>query len=267
MLIGRDITSRLLGYYAIAKFPKVTKIINEIGESLSSVTDAPERRFLFEILDDNSVNAFASPGGYILVTKGALLIAQNEAELAGILAHEMAHVVKQHMLITLQKKSHKSAAEKPESDGDKEIAARRRTTAADSDWGTFLAQSLLGGNAAANIVKTVDAGLEVLVSEGLDPNLEYEADAWGTQYLVRAGYDPEALKSVLQRLLAQKPEQQSTGMQKTHPSLASRLERLTVYLKSIHSEDIIGAKGKDRFEKTILLPLCDARNKKSTCAR
>lgn len=76
--------------------PAITAYVNEIGQKLVSVSEYADRKFTFTVVDSPIVNAFALPGGYVYVTRGLLALAQDEAELAGVLAHEIGHVTARH---------------------------------------------------------------------------------------------------------------------------------------------------------------------------
>ena len=93
---------RLLQYYGHYDNEELIKYINEVGLYVSANSDFPDRRYMFDIINTEEINAFACPGGYILISKGALRHAENEAELAHVLAHEIAHVGKKHMFDRLK---------------------------------------------------------------------------------------------------------------------------------------------------------------------
>ena len=119
--IGRNMAGRLLAFYGEYLDPGLTAYINKVGRFVANNGDYPDRRYLFAILDSDSPNAFACPGGYILLTRGVIQNAENEAEIGAILGHEAAHVGKQHMFKTL-KTINKADADKAEA----ELASRRR---------------------------------------------------------------------------------------------------------------------------------------------
>ena len=94
--VGRNMAGRLVAFYGEYLDPGLTEYINQVGRYVARNGDSPDRRYMFAVLDADSPNAFACPGGYILLTRGVIESAQNEAELAAILGHESAHVGKQH---------------------------------------------------------------------------------------------------------------------------------------------------------------------------
>src|SRR6476620_10076306 len=103
--IGRNMTGRLLKFYGAYPDEKLVRYVNEVGVFVSKYSDFPDRRYMFEVYNSESVNAFACPGGYILVSLGAIKNASNEAELAHVLGHEVAHVGHKHMYNALNKMS------------------------------------------------------------------------------------------------------------------------------------------------------------------
>jgi beta-barrel assembly-enhancing protease len=196
--IGRDIASTLLGAAPLVPNEAMQRYVNHIGRWLASQTERPDLPWQFGVLDAPQVNAFAAPGGYIFITRGLLARMKNEAELAGVLAHEIVHVLKKHHLAAIQKNA-------------------RSGLAAD-----VLSLALRDRNAAVR-EKLVAFGTE-MYARGLDKSDELEADRLGIVIAARAGYDAYGLPSVLQMLQAMNPEDSGlTLMFKTHPAPAERL--------------------------------------------
>jgi predicted Zn-dependent protease len=150
----------------------LTRYIDSIGQLLVKTSEYPNETFVFVVLDSDIVNAFALPGGYVHVTRGLLALANNEAEAAGVIAHEIGHVTARH-------------------------GAQREQAAT---WGGLAAAlgGLLGGDIGAQIG-------QLGATYGLarySQNQEYEADSLGIRYLRRAGFDPEAEADFLGHLQA-----------------------------------------------------------------
>ncbi len=101
ILFGRDLAARILGNYKLIKDEALIRYVNMVGKSISMYSGRPELRFYFSVLDSKEINAFATPGGYIFITKGALMKMTNEAQLAGVLGHEIAHVTQRHVVKNL----------------------------------------------------------------------------------------------------------------------------------------------------------------------
>jgi predicted Zn-dependent protease len=199
--IGSDMAARLLGAAPLLADPKLQQYVNHIGRWLAAQTERPNLPWQFGVLDAPELNAFAVPGGTIFVTKGLLATMGSEAELAGVLAHEIAHVLKKHHLKAIQKN----------------------------------AQTALAGDALSTALKdSRSPGREKLVSfgnemytRGLDKSDELEADRLGVVIAARGGYDAYGLPTVLQTLQAMNAEDSALALMfKTHPPPAERLDAL-----------------------------------------
>lgn len=158
--------------------PELQAYVTRIGDQLASVSELPELDFTFTVLNSEVINAFALPGGYVYVTRGLLALADNEAELAGVMAHEIGHVTARH---SAQRYSRGVLAQ-----GGLAI-------------GTILA-GVFGGGAAADLVQQAGGlGAQAYLA-GYSRDQEFQADELGIRYLARAGYDPTAMSSFLDKL-------------------------------------------------------------------
>jgi predicted Zn-dependent protease len=199
--IGEDLAARLLGAARLAPDDNLQHYVNRVGRWLASQTERPDLPWRFGVLDAPQVNAFAVPGGTIFVTRGLLDRVRNEAELAGVLAHEIAHVLRKHHLKAIQKG----------------------------------AQTALAGDALSQALKTsrpevrdklINLGTETY-ARGLDKSDELEADRLGVVIAARAGYDSYGLPAVLQTLQAMNAQDSALAMMfKTHPAPGERLAEL-----------------------------------------
>lgn len=152
--------------------------VSRIGADLAAVSELPELDFTFTVLNSEVINAFALPGGYVYITRGLLALADNEAELAGVMAHEIGHVTARH---SAQRYSRGVLAQ-----GGLAI-------------GTILA-GVLGGGAAADLVQQAGGlGAQAYLA-GYSRDQEFQADELGVRYMARAGYDPTAMSSFLEKL-------------------------------------------------------------------
>jgi predicted Zn-dependent protease len=201
--IGQGVAATLLGAAKLLEDPNVQRYVSRIGLWVALHSHQPSLPWRFAVLDTDAVNAFAAPGGYVFVTKGLLLNLRNEDELAGVLGHEIAHVIQQHHLKALQK------------DASLKLADKAATRA-------------IGGGGIEKVVLTeVARGTKTLYSRGLDKEDEFEADRLGVVLAARAGYDPYGLPAVLQTL--DSLNEKSSGLAllfKTHPRPADRFARL-----------------------------------------
>ncbi|CAG0962616.1 Beta-barrel assembly-enhancing protease [Methylophilaceae bacterium] len=198
--LGREITGNLLGAAPLVKDDALQKYVNQVGRWVASQSERADLPWRFGVIESEAINAFAAPGGYIVVTKGLYRKLENEAQLAGILAHEIGHVVRKHHLKVIQKQQLLN------------IGAG------------LLGDKVGKGNQA--IEKVIGNGAEIM-ARGLDKNAEYEADRDGVTLATRAGYDPYGLPEVLQAISAtSKDEGSLTLLYKTHPHPDERLAKL-----------------------------------------
>ena len=197
--IGHGIAENLLGASPLLPDDKVQQYINQVGRWVSLHTERPDLPWQFGVLASTDVNAFATPGGTIFITNGLLQRLNDESELAGVLAHEMVHVLRKHHLAALQKSARMDIAS--------ELAGEALKNKADS----------------AVLNKAIKAGTEVY-ARGLDKNDEFEADRMGVVIATRAGYDPYGLPAVLQMLDSINAQDSAMALMfKTHPAPHDRL--------------------------------------------
>ncbi len=196
--MGSGIAANLLGSSPLLADDKVQQYVNHVGRWVSLHTERPDLPWKFGILASTDVNAFATPGGTIFITRGLLQKLNNESELAGVLAHEMVHVLRRHHLTALQKGARLGIA---------------------SD---LLGEALKDKNSPV-LEKAIKAGTEVY-ARGLDKGDEFEADRMGIVIATRAGYDPFGLPAVLQMLEASNAQDSTLALMfKTHPAPRDRL--------------------------------------------
>lgn len=200
--IGKGVAANLLGAAPLVKDDKLQAYVNRLGWWLVQHTERTDLVWHFGVLDTDSLNAFAAPGGYVFITRGLLLNMRNEAELAGVLAHEIAHVLQRHHLAAIQKNAQ---------------------TGIIADLASMAAESSQYGAVAD---KAISASTE-LYARGLDKSDEYEADRMGVVIAARAGYDPYGLPAVLQTLDGMNSQDAGLALMfKTHPTPQSRLQLL-----------------------------------------
>jgi predicted Zn-dependent protease len=200
--MGGGIASNLLGAAPLLQNHAVQKYVNDVGRWLALQTERPDLPWKFGVLDDDDINAFAAPGGYVFITKGLLSHMKSEAELAGVLAHEISHVLRKHHLNAIKK------------------GARTGLMA------EFAGEAMKSQGSNPAFLKLVNAGTE-LYARGLDKNDEFEADRMGVVIATRAGYDPYGLPAVLQTLQSLNAQDSKLALMfKTHPALADRLSLL-----------------------------------------
>jgi predicted Zn-dependent protease len=195
--LGREIAGRLLAAYPLVRNEAVQRYINQVGRYLAAQGPRPGLNWTFGVIQNDDINAFATPGGYIFVTRGLYRLLGNEAELAGVLGHEMVHVNERHYVKLLQ---------------------QQRALALGQEF-------LLGQVKNVTIQQLAGSGVE-LYARSLDKDAEYTCDRLGIQYAARAGYDPFAYLAVLDRLGTGAQADQLALLFKTHPHPAARLDAL-----------------------------------------
>jgi predicted Zn-dependent protease len=200
--IGRQLAAVLLGSKPLHGDAALQRYVNQLGRWISLHSSRPLLPWTFGVLDDPGFNAFAAPGGYVFVTKG-LIDRVDEAELAGILAHEITHVTERHHLNALRAKARAGIA-------------------------TQFVGSQLRTNAVGSLVSAQVLALgRNLYSSGLDQGDEYSADREGVALAARAGFDPYGLPGVLQQLRTQAPDNPLFTLSlSTHPPAQQRLDLL-----------------------------------------
>lgn len=201
--MGGELAATLLGASPLVNDAELQRYVNRIGMWLAQQTERPGLPWKFGVIDHPNVNAFATPGGHVLITKGLFVRLRSEAELAGVLAHEMSHVLQKHQLKAIQKSM---------------------GTAALGDIANAYAQN--SGNANADsIAKLVNGGKELYL-RGLDKDDEFDADRMGVVIAARGGYNPYGLVGVLHTLAEAPSDGAFALMFKTHPTPNDRLDRL-----------------------------------------
>lgn len=203
--LGRGIAANVFGAAPLVRDEALQRYVNRVGLWLALQTERPDLPWRFGVIDSTDVNAFALPGGTILITAGLYDNLRDEGELAGVLAHEIAHVVEKHQVEAIRKAM------------GRDFATEMATEAAGRSDNELVRR--FGS-------KAFKVGTEVL-TRGLDKQDEYDADQRGMVIAARAGYNPFGLAGVLQTLDSANPQNRSVALMfSTHPTPASRIERL-----------------------------------------
>jgi predicted Zn-dependent protease len=203
--------------------------VARIGGKLAQFSELPITKYTFTVLNDEKVNAFALPGGYVYITRGLLAIVANEAEMAGVLAHEIGHITARHS-------SQRYSATKATNIGLQILGAIG--SIAGAPIGTSQLASL-GGQAAL---------------KSYSREQELEADMLGVRYLSRAGYDPYAMTSFFHKLKFHSKleanmrgkvnKSERTNIMSTHPLTSERISKAEKLVAQIE------VTGKERNQKT-----------------
>ena len=224
--IGKDVASRLLGAAPLVADARMQRYVNHVGRWLAAQTERPDLPWQFGVLDSPNVNAFAVPGGTIFITRGLLERMRNEAELAGVLGHEIVHVLRKHHLKAIQKGAQTSLA------GD--------------------AMSMALKDRAGPARDKLIAFSTEMYSRGLDKGDELEADRLGIVIAARGGYDAYGLPSVLQTLQAISAQDSAIALMfKTHPAPGERLDALSEKMQPVLDAYASQPQLADRFVRQI----------------
>jgi hypothetical protein len=206
LALGPEITGRILGVRPLWNDPAAQRRVNLVGRWVASQTSRPDLPWTFGVIDTPEVNAFAAPGGYILITRGLYELLSTDGELAAALGHEISHCVQ---------RDHYNVIHKQEmADTARERALSEVTTGNDTTAGRHARRYAEKHGAA-------------IMMTSLDREAEYRADQGAEVYLARAGMNPLALYSLLQKLTALGSESASLAqLYKTHPPLDARVDRI-----------------------------------------
>ncbi|MCI0400909.1 MAG: M48 family metalloprotease [Gammaproteobacteria bacterium] len=200
LAIGSGLASTLLGAAPLVDNQPVQDYVNDVGMWLALQTERPELPWRFGVLETDDVNAFAVPGGYVFITKGLFLRLRDEGELAGVLSHEISHVIKRHHIAAIKKNAQAGIV---------------------SD-----AVGIAADQTGYNLDPFIGVGME-LYARGLDKEDEFQADRMGVVIATRGGYVPYGLVGVLVTLNGINPQDNEFALMfKTHPPPRERIERL-----------------------------------------
>jgi predicted Zn-dependent protease len=200
---GRTLAARILGRYPLHASLPLQQYVALVGHRLAASCGRPELAFAFAVIDSSEINAFATPGGYVFITSAAMGQMHDEAELAGVLGHEIGHVSARHMVKALDIRG------------------------ADRSAGAGLA-SLVGGATASvrgALRRSLAHATDMLLRKGYKAAEELEADETGRFLAALSGYDPGGLGRFLERVGSFEPGTAASASA-THPRQKERLKAL-----------------------------------------
>lgn len=196
--LGKQLAADVERNAKIVEDPVIAEYVNRIGQNIVNNSDA-KVPFTIKVIDSDEVNAFALPGGYFYVNTGLIELAQDEAELAGVMAHEIAHVAARH--------------------------GTRSATRAQLIQYASIPLLFIGGWAGYGIQQAANFAIPMTMLK-FSREFEHQADFLGVQYLYKAGYDPTAMVQFFERLKA-KQKQNKNAIAKafsSHPMTKSRIK-------------------------------------------
>ena len=200
---------------------RLQRYVATVGNAVAMYSDRAGIPYHFAVLASKEPNAFACPGGYVFVTRGLIDMTDDEAELGGVLGHEIAHVSEKHALAVIRR--------------SKIIAGTAEVSAA-----------YLNANPAV-FDKLVDETSKTLFEKGLDRSKELDADRIGVDFARRVGYDPAGLRDFLKKLEARQGDAKTLA--KTHPPAAQRVAELDALLAKQKTTG--GARLPERFKARV----------------
>lgn len=199
--IGRGIAATIAGRYPVSSDTALTIYVNLVGLAVAGESPRPDIDYRFAVLETSDVNAFAAPGGYIFITRGALELIESEAELAAVLAHEVGHVNRRHVIEQIRR-------------SDAMRAVRSET-----------------GLEGSQLDRVIGGGANVLFM-GLSRTDEAEADSIGVELAYAAGYDPGGLAAFVSRLDSHGSENRLVELRASHPAPQLRLETIARVIRN-----------------------------------
>ncbi len=233
--IGRQLSLEIEQTAKMVEDPIVTEYVNRVGQNIVLHSDA-KVPFTIKVIDSDEVNAFALPGGYFYVNRGLILAADNEAELAGVMAHEIAHVAARHAM---------------ENQGKLQAI----------NYG-LIATIIFGGGIAGAVAQNAGGFGQLLGFLKFSRNAEREADMLGVQYLYAAGYDPTAMATMFEKLAEKNRKKPGTLSQifTSHPqSLDRRDDSLALVARFPEKEEYVISTSEFQRVKAHLMKLTNAR--------
>ncbi|MFT5505249.1 MAG: putative Zn-dependent protease [Gammaproteobacteria bacterium] len=204
---GKEYHQTILQQYGVYDDPELQTYVNNLGQELARISHRKHLKFHFTVLDSPQINAFALPGGYVYVTRGIMAYLNSEAELIGVLGHEIGHVTARH-------------------------SVRQQSGQLASNLFNAVIMAATGSSAMGELSQQLSTGLV----RGYGRKHELEADKLGAKYLHKAGYDPEAMLDVIsvlkdqevyEKALAKMQNREPTsyhGVFSTHPENDDRLK-------------------------------------------
>ena len=201
--IGEDVSLQLRERFGVMQDEKVTRYVTLVGTVLAQASTKPKMDWKFIVLDTDGVNAYATPGGFVHITRGLLGLMKNEAELAGVLGHEITHITERHSITAVQQNK---------------------------------AVTMSGDAAGRNGVAIAKIGAETFTSvfEGTFSQAdENQSDRIGSQLANKVGYAPNGMAEVLKKIQARNGSRQDrNGMFSSHPAIKERLSNNEKLIKA-----------------------------------
>ena len=219
--IGDDVSAKIRQRFGVVQDPAIHKYVTLLGTTLARQSERPNLNWTFVVLDTDGVNAFASPGGIVHVTRGALALAKNEAEVAGVIGHEIGHVAHKHTVNAIKKGN----------------AVKMGTDAAGRS--SFLSSY-------------ANKAYEMILENNFDRGDELDADKVGVDLAQKAGYQAGSLGDFLERLDERNKNQaERNGLFASHPETKERIEKIRKQAASASGAAVVEARFKSNVKYQI----------------
>lgn len=227
---GRNLAARILGRYKLVQDKKVSRYVSLLGTGIAAQIGRPELKYYFGVIDADDVNAYACPGGYIFLTKGALKSIHDEAQLVGILAHEIVHINQRH------------------------VVKKLKITGKDTSMTSSFAK-IIGGSTSsvrALLDQLTDQAYLLLFEEGLDKQDEFESDTLAIQMLVNLNYDWSSYRNYVRDIKKSMRAGHGKVLSKTHPSVEDRIANIEKVALQNGMQNLLGKINKERFDEYVV---------------
>lgn len=224
---GKRLAAKILGKYKLLENRELNDYVSKIGAGIVYHIGRPEIRYHFGILDTDDINSYACPGGYVFITRGALSLMRNEAQLVGVLSHELAHVNQKHVV--------------------KQLGIKARDTSSLSSLAVII------GGIGATGMNIVSRGIGVLFRKGINRDNELEADKLALETTVALGYDWKGYYDYLQRIKRAFGEEGvfRKTLDMTHPPMERRMDILDGIVRDNKLHKVKGTRNAGRFRKIV----------------
>jgi predicted Zn-dependent protease len=209
--LGQSVSEQVMGQEKALADDQWQTYLTEVGKKIAAVSDRSTLPFHFTVLDNDQINAFATPGGYLFFYTGILRMMETEDELAAVMAHEISHVVGRHSVKTIQ-----------------------------TYYGGAIAANILLGDQAEKEIGQITEIVFGLALRGYGRSNEHEADEYGLHYMTKAGYNPQAMVTMFEKLAAASGDRESNffeGLLSTHPDTKDRISRIKNQIAALPPEN------------------------------
>ncbi len=232
--LGLEMVPSLLGQQRLLDDPALQQYVNRVGLWIALQSERPSLPWQFALIDSDAVNAFAIPGGYVFVTRGMLALLESEAELAGVLGHEISHVVRKHHLRWVYQNKDMQVSLR---------TSREQMRKVNPSMAPYL-------ESVERLMVQQQAMMQSgPLRAGIGQSEETQADSDGATLAWRAGYDSYGMVSALQRFEAwQRPRYAALkGELRDHPEPVRRLKLLDLSLRARAERETVGEDGRERY--------------------